>query len=92
MSCHIGVYTPHKTPLQVDRKKALVWGSLFLVPVTFMDTFAIGDVASLNGFKVAKSPITKVSIRLLVLKISYPKRVLFRSKCEGASCKELTKH
>ena len=44
-----------------------------------MDTFAIGDFATLDGFKVAKSPIAKVSIRLLVLKISYPKRKLFRS-------------
>ena len=46
-----------------------------------MDTFAIGDFATLDGFKVAKSPIAKVSIRLLVLKISYPKRKLFRSIC-----------
>ena len=41
-----------------------------------MDTFAIGDFATLNPSKVAKSPIAKVSIRLLVLKISYPKRKL----------------
>jgi hypothetical protein len=52
-----------------------------------MDTFAIGDFATLDGFKVAKSPIAKVSIRLLVLKISYPKRKLFRSTWNGMHIK-----
>ena len=51
-----------------------------------MDTFAIGDFATLDGFKVAKSPIAKVSIRLLVLKISYPKRKLFRSISSRIRC------
>ena len=62
-------------------RKALVWGSLFLVAVTLWTLFAIGDFRNLDPFKVAKSPVAKGSIRLLVLKTSYPKRVLSRSTC-----------
>ena len=48
----------HDNTVQFDRKNTRL-GELIFSTSNLMDTFAIGDFATLNPSKVAKSPITK---------------------------------